>query len=229
MSVTIAESGKEPAAIEQRVEALLGQMTLAEKIGQMTQLDASSENPEDYLGERLRSGRLGSVLNLANADVTNELQRIAVEESRLGIPLLVGRDVIHGFATVMPLPLAQAASFNPEIARDGARIAALEAATAGINWAFAPMIDISRDPRWGRIAESFGEDPHLTSVMGVATVEGFQGGDLAASGTIAACAKHFAGYGASATTRQPTSPKTSYAMFIFSPSRQLWMPALRRL
>ena len=201
MSVTIAESGKEPAAIEQRVEALLGQMTLAEKIGQMTQLDASSENPEDYLGERLRSGRLGSVLNLANADVTNELQRIAVEESRLGIPLLVGRDVIHGFATVMPLPLAQAASFNPEIARDGARIAALEAATAGINWAFAPMIDISRDPRWGRIAESFGEDPHLTSVMGAATVEGFQGGDLAASGTIAACAKHFAGYGASEAGR----------------------------
>jgi beta-glucosidase len=201
MSTTIAASSRDPGDIEQRVETLLGQMTLAEKIGQMTQLDASSGDPADYLGERLRSGRLGSVLNLADADIANELQRISVEESRLGIPLLVGRDVIHGFATVMPLPLGQAASFNPDVARDGARIAALEAATAGINWTFAPMIDISRDPRWGRIAESFGEDPYLTGVMGAATVEGFQGDDLAAAGTIAACAKHFAGYGAAEAGR----------------------------
>jgi beta-glucosidase len=155
----------------------------------------------ENLGERLRSGRLGSILNLADVEVVNELQRIAVEESRLGIPLLVGRDVIHGFATVMPLPIGQAASFNPDIARDGARIAALEAASAGVNWTFAPMIDISRDPRWGRIAESYGEDPYLTSVMGAATIEGFQGDDLAAEGTIAACAKHFAGYGAAEAGR----------------------------
>jgi len=201
MSVTSAETGQFAGATEARVEALLGEMTLAEKIGQMTQLDASWGNPEEYLGDRLRAGQLGSVLNLADVDTANELQRIAVEESRLGIPLLVGRDVIHGFATVMPLPLGQAASFNPDIARDGARVAALEAATAGINWIFAPMIDISRDPRWGRIAESFGEDPFLTSVMGAATVEGFQGDDLAAAGTIAACAKHFAGYGASEAGR----------------------------
>jgi beta-glucosidase len=201
MTVTIAESRNEPDDIERRVAILLEQMTLAEKIGQMTQLDASSGDPADYLGERLRSDRLGSVLNLGDADIANELQRIAVEESRLGIPLLVGRDVIHGFATVMPLPIGQAASFNPEVARDGARIAALEAASAGVNWTFAPMIDISRDPRWGRIAEGYGEDPYLTSVMGAATIEGFQGDDLAAVGTIAACAKHFAGYGAAEAGR----------------------------
>ena len=149
MSVTTAGVLGQPDDVENCVASLLGQMTLAEKIGQMTQLDASSGDPVDYLGERLRSGRLGSVLNLADADTANELQRIAVEESRLGIPLLIGRDVIHGFATVMPLPIGQAASFNPEVAHDGARIAALEAARAGINWTFTPMIDVSRDPRWG--------------------------------------------------------------------------------
>jgi beta-glucosidase len=201
MSVTTAGVLGQPDDVENCVASLLGQMTLAEKIGQMTQLDASSGDPVDYLGERLRSGRLGSVLNLADADTANELQRIAVEESRLGIPLLIGRDVIHGFATVMPLPIGQAASFNPEVAHDGARIAALEAARAGINWTFTPMIDVSRDPRWGRIAESFGEDPYLTSAMGAATIEGLQGEDLAAVGTIAACAKHFAGYGAAEAGR----------------------------
>jgi beta-glucosidase len=201
MSVTTVDAQQPADDIDQRVAALLAQMTMAEKIGQMTQLDASHEEPASYLGERLRSGRLGSVLNLADVDVVNELQRIAVEESRLGIPLLVGRDVIHGFATIMPLPLGQAASFNPEIAREGARVAALEASRAGVNWTFAPMIDVSRDPRWGRIAESFGEDPYLTGVMGAATVEGFQGEDLADAGAIAACAKHFAGYGAAEAGR----------------------------
>jgi beta-glucosidase len=201
MSVTTVDAQQQMDDIDERVASLLAEMTVAEKIGQMTQLNAGDGDPADYLGDRLRSGRLGSVLNVANAEVANELQRIAAEESRLGIPLLVGRDVIHGFATVMPLPIGQAASFNPDIARDGARIAAMEAATAGINWTFAPMIDISRDPRWGRIAESYGEDPYLTSVMGAATVEGFQGDDLAAVGTIAACAKHFAGYGAAEAGR----------------------------
>ncbi len=201
MSVSSAGAQQQTADIDERVAALLAQMTLAEKIGQMTQRNASFGNPVDYLGDRLRSGRLGSILNLADADVVNELQRIAVEESRLGIPLLVGRDVIHGFGTIMPLPIGQAASFNPDVARDGARVAAREAASAGINWTFAPMIDISRDPRWGRIAESYGEDPYLTGVMGAATIEGFQGDDLATPGTIAACAKHFAGYGAAEAGR----------------------------
>jgi beta-glucosidase len=201
MGVTTVDAQRQVDDIDERVTSLLAQMTVAEKIGQMTQLNASGPDPVENLGERLRSGRLGSILNLADVEVVNELQRIAVEESRLGIPLLVGRDVIHGFATVMPLPIGQAASFNPDIARDGARIAALEAASAGVNWTFAPMIDISRDPRWGRIAESYGEDPYLTSVMGAATIEGFQGDDLAAEGTIAACAKHFAGYGAAEAGR----------------------------
>lgn len=190
-----------PERTEQRVSALLARMTLAEKIGQMRQVNASHGYAPDYLGEDLRAGRIGSVLNLVNVSVVNELQRIAVEESRLGIPLLVGRDVIHGFKTVMPIPLGQAATWNPDIVRDGARVAALEAAATGINWTFAPMIDISRDARWGRIAESLGEDPFLASELGVAMVNGFQGSDLTAVGSIAATAKHFAGYGAAESGR----------------------------
>ena len=195
-SVNTAGADQLAADIDERVNTLIGQMNVAEKIGQMTQRNAGYGDPTDYLGERLRNGQLGSILNLTDVDVVNELQRIAVKESRLGIPLLVGRDVIHGFATVMPIPLGQAASFNPDTVRNGARIAAREAASTGVNWTFAPMIDVSRDPRWGRIAESFGEDPFLNGVLGKAMVEGFQGDDLAAVGTIAACAKHFAGYGA---------------------------------
>ena len=171
-------------------------MTLAEKIGQMCQVDASHGYAPDYLAEGLRAGSIGSVINIVDVAAVNELQRIAVEESRLRIPLLVGRDVIHGFRTVFPIPLGQAASWNPSLVEEGARVAACEAARCGVNWTFAPMIDISRDARWGRIAESFGECVLLTSTMGTAMVRGFQGDDLADVGTIAACAKHFAGYGA---------------------------------
>lgn len=170
-------------------------MTRAEKVGQLVQLDASHGYPPDYLGERLRAGGVGSVLNNANPDIVNELQRIAVEESRLGIPLLVGRDVIHGFRHVLPIPLGQAASWNPDLVLAGARIAAEEAARAGINWTFAPMMDITRDPRWGRVAECLGEDPHLASVLAAAMVRGFQTDDPSAPTAVAACAKHFAGYG----------------------------------
>lgn len=190
------------ADTDERVAELLGKMTLTEKVGQMTQLNASDAgDPVNHLGDRIRSGELGSILNNVDVDVINELQRIAVEESRLGIPLLVGRDVIHGFHTVMPIPLGQAATWNPDVVRNGARVAAREAATTGVNWTFAPMIDISRDARWGRIAESFGEDPYLTSVLAVAMVEGFEGEDLSSPGSIAACAKHFAGYGAAESGR----------------------------
>lgn len=175
-------------------------MTLDEKIGQMIQTNATEGIPED-LHQEIAAGRIGSMLNVVDVDVANEIQRIATEESRLGVPLLLGRDVIHGFKTIFPLPLGQAATWNPELVRDGARVAALEAAAKGVNWTFAPMIDISRDPRWGRIAESFGEDPYLTSVLGVAMVEGFQGDRLSDAGSIAACAKHFAGYGASESGR----------------------------
>ncbi len=179
-----------------RARALLEEMTLAEKIGQMSQVEATHGYAPDYLGERLRAGQVGSIINNVDVEIVNEAQRIAVEESRLGIPLLVGRDVIHGFKTIMPIPLGLAATWNPDLVREGARVAALEASRCGVNWTFAPMIDIARDPRWGRIAESFGECVLLTSALGAAMVEGFQGDDLGEPGSIAACAKHFAGYGA---------------------------------
>lgn len=176
---------------EHRIAELLSRMTLEEKIGQLSQLNADAGD----LRERIRSGNVGSILNEVDVDTVNELQRIAVKESRIGIPLLVGRDVIHGFRTILPIPIGQASSWNPALIRDGARVAAVEAAAHGVNWTFAPMIDITRDPRWGRIAESLGEDPVLCSALGVAMVQGFQGDSLADSGSIAACAKHFVGYG----------------------------------
>jgi beta-glucosidase len=191
----------EPLAVEERVAALLGRMTLAEKIGQMNQVNVDDGRMPGLLEQEVRDGRIGAVINLVDPARTEALQRVAVEQSRLRIPLLVGRDVIHGFRTVMPIPLGQAATWNPGLVQAGARVAALEAAAAGVNWTFAPMIDISRDPRWGRIAESLGEDPYLASRLGVAMVQGFQGDDLAAPGSIAACAKHFAGYGASESGR----------------------------
>ena len=201
MNETIADPPGDKAVIEERIEALLGEMTLAEKIGQMSQVNVGDSYVHEYLADAIRAGQVGSVLNSVDVDIVNELQRIAVEESRLGIPLLVGRDVIHGFKTVMPIPLGQAATWNPDVVREGARVAALEAAKSGVNWTFAPMIDISRDARWGRIAESLGEDPYLASALGVAMVQGYQGEDLSSPGTIAACAKHFAGYGAAESGR----------------------------
>lgn len=179
---------------EKRIEALLEKMTLEEKIGQMNQLHCENF---PYLKTETRKGRVGSVMSITDPNIFNEVQRIAVEDSRLGIPLINARDVIHGFKTIFPIPLGQAASFNPEIAETGARIAATEASAAGIRWTFAPMIDITHDPRWGRIAEGFGEDPLLVSQMGVAAIKGFQGSSLNHPTSIAACAKHFAGYGAS--------------------------------
>ncbi|MEJ2523309.1 MAG: glycoside hydrolase family 3 N-terminal domain-containing protein [Gammaproteobacteria bacterium] len=191
---TTSPSGGAP--IEDRVGRLLSRMTLEEKVGQMSQVNAGESYIHPELAAALRDGLVGSVLNEVNPEIVNELQRIAVEESRLGIPLLVGRDVIHGFRTVMPIPLGQAATWNPGLVAEAARIAAAEAAAAGVNWTFAPMIDVCRDPRWGRIAESLGEDPCLAGVLGAAMVRGFQGEDLSRAGTVAACAKHFAGYGA---------------------------------
>ncbi|MCR9290085.1 MAG: beta-glucosidase BglX [Bacteroidetes bacterium] len=186
--------------VENRIEDLIQQMTLTEKIGQMSQFSGRNGIPHD-LRESIQQGKVGSILNEVNTDVLNEIQRIAVEESRLGIPLIVGRDVIHGFQTMFPIPLGQAASWNPEIIEEGARISATEAASVGINWTFAPMVDISRDPRWGRIAECLGEDPYLASILGSAMVKGFQGDDLSHPNSIAACAKHFAGYGYSEAGR----------------------------
>jgi beta-glucosidase len=209
MSASMQPASEKQESVERRVSALLAEMTLAEKVGQMSQRNGSDGYAPDDLGDALRAGGIGSVINVVDVDVVNELQRIAVEESRLGIPLMVGRDVIHGFKTVMPIPLGQAATWNPAIVADGARVAAAEAATAGINWTFAPMIDISRDPRWGRIAESLGEDPYLASELAAAMVRGFQGDDLAATGAIAATAKHFAGYGASESGRDYATTNVS--------------------
>lgn len=189
-------SGTKPAdkALEAKVEQLLARMTLEEKIGQMNQI-SSFGNIEDMSGI-IKKGEVGSILNETDPQRIRALQQAAVEESRLGIPLLMGRDVIHGFRTIFPIPLGQAASFNPGLAEEAARIAAVEASSTGIRWTFAPMIDIARDPRWGRIAEGCGEDTYLTAVMGAAMVKGFQGSDLSDPASIAACPKHFAGYGA---------------------------------
>jgi len=189
------------ADISKKAKQLLSKMTLDEKLGQLSQVCSPGAHIPDYLAESIRQGRISSVINEVDLNVNNELQRIAVEESRLGIPLLIGRDVIHGFKTIFPIPLGQAATWSPEIVKKGARIAAEESSKAGVNWTFAPMIDIARDPRWGRIAESLGEDPHLCSILGAAMVKGFQTDDLSSIGSIAACAKHFAGYGASESGR----------------------------
>ena len=179
--------------IENKVETLLHKMTLEEKLGQMNQL-----SPWDFedLAKRVRKGEVGSILNVVNPEEVNKIQKIAVEESRLGIPLIVSRDVIHGYKTIFPIPLGQAATFNPEVVKEGARVAAIEASADGIRWTFAPMIDVARDPRWGRIAESCGEDPYLNAVMGTAMIKGYQGDSLNDPTAIAACAKHFVAYGA---------------------------------
>lgn len=145
----------------------------------------------------IKEGKIGSLLNISDPEMVNKMQKAALENSRLGIPLIIGRDVIHGFKTIFPIPLGQAASFSPQLVEDGARIAAVEARSTGITWTFAPMLDISRDARWGRIAESLGEDSYLGGQLGAAMVRGFQGnGNLADPGSIAACVKHFIGYGA---------------------------------
>ena len=180
-------------AVEQRVERILSQMTLAEKIGQMNQVSAGSD-PEQY-AEALRVGQIGSILNEVDPARINEFQRIAVEESRLGIPLLVGRDVIHGFHTVFPIPVGLAATFDPALVEEGARVAALEATAQGVRWTFSPMLDIARDPRWGRMAEGSGEDTWLDARMGEAMVRGYQGEPWDTT-AMAACIKHFVGYGA---------------------------------
>lgn len=179
--------------IEERVDSLLSLMTLDEKLGQMNQV-----SPGDFeaLAAQVRQGEVGSILNYVDADLVNKVQKVAVEESRLGIPLLVARDVIHGYKTIFPIPLGQAATFNPELVEEGARVAAVEASSDGIRWTFSPMVDVSRDPRWGRIAESCGEDPYLNAVMGAAMIKGYQGDSLSDPTAMAACAKHFVAYGA---------------------------------
>ncbi|MDP4239064.1 MAG: beta-glucosidase BglX [Bacteroidota bacterium] len=175
------------------IKNLLSRMTLDEKLGQMNQTHFNTT--VDSMCMKVRKGQIGSLLNIDPKQI-NRIQRAAVKESRLGIPLIIGRDVIHGYKTIFPIPLGQAASFNPRVPENGARVAATESREQGIVWTFAPMLDISRDARWGRIAESLGEDPYLASIMGAAMVRGFQGNKLSDNNSMAACLKHFVGYGA---------------------------------
>ncbi|HEY6729190.1 MAG TPA: glycoside hydrolase family 3 N-terminal domain-containing protein [Polyangiaceae bacterium] len=190
---SITRLGPEPIAL---VEELLPRMTLREKLGQMTQ-HAYGVGDLEQAHRSVEQGDVGSFLNAGTLEIRNQLQRLAVEHTRLGIPLIFGRDVVHGFKTVFPIPLGQAASFDPALVERAAAAAAHEAAEAGVDWTFAPMVDVTRDPRWGRVAETCGEDPVLTAALGAAMVRGFQGQHLADGKHVAACAKHFAGYGAS--------------------------------
>ena len=194
LSAAVCLSGAASPEIEKKIDALIARMTLEEKLGQMSQ--ATFDPLNDQKKEEIRKGRWGSLFGVTNPAVRAEAQRIAVKESRLGIPLIFGEDVIHGKRTITPIPLGQAATWNPELVRQGARIAAREAAEEGTHWTFSPMVDIARDPRWGRIAEGYGEDPYLASAMSAATVRGYQGESLSDRNSIAACAKHFVGYGA---------------------------------
>lgn len=171
------------------------EMTKSEKIALIKQ--AAAKMLDDNITQPIKKGQIGSLLNIVDPVMVNKLQEAAMKESRLGIPMIIGRDVIHGFKTIFPIPLGQAASFNPQLVEDGARVAAIEVRSTGVNWTFAPMLDISRDARWGRIAESLGEDPYLGAQLGAAMVKGFQGnGNLKDPNAIAACVKHFIGYGA---------------------------------
>src|SRR3989449_5339213 len=182
------------SAAEQRIDSLLARMTLEEKLGQLNQLSVDQQPTPEQLA-LVRKGLVGSFLNLTGAAVTRDAQHIAVTESRLHIPLIFGQDVIHGYRTIFPIPLGEAASWDPEAVQAAARVAAREAAAAGVNWTFAPMVDIARDARWGRIAEGAGEDPYLGSAIAAARVRGFQGRDLRASDAVMATVKHFAAYG----------------------------------
>src|SRR5213592_535286 len=187
-------------ASAQNLDSLLARMTLEEKLGQLNLLSAGGRASPEQM-QLVRAGKLGGLFNVMGAENTTPVQRIAVTESRLKIPLLFGLDVIHGYRAIFPIPLAEAGSFDPEAAEATARAAGQEAAAFGINWTYAPMIDIARDPRWGRIAEGGGEDPFLGYQIAKAMVKGYQGSDLTKNNTIMACVKNYALYGAAEAGR----------------------------
>ncbi len=214
LSVLFPVYGWSQQIAEQKIETVLSKMTIRERIGQLNQLDGRGiHGTVEQLKELVRKGEVGSLMNITDPKVINQLQEAACKESRTKVPLIFTRDVVHGFKTMLPIPLGQAATFNPDLIKEGARIAAIEATEHGIRWSFAPMIDISRDARWGRIAESFGEDSYLTGKMAVAVVKGFQGEDLSHPQSMAACLKHFIGYGAAEGGRDYNST--------YIPERQL--------
>jgi beta-glucosidase len=190
------------AEIERKIDALLARMTLEEKLGQLQQLDGHADGnfrPEHL--DLVRKGQLGSFLNVRGVKNTNTVQRVAVEESRLKIPALFGFDVIHGYRTIFPIPLGESSSWDRQAVERAASIAAKESRAAGVHWTFAPMVDIARDPRWGRIAEGAGEDPFLGAALARARVRGFQGADYSALDRVVACAKHWVAYGAAEAGR----------------------------
>ncbi|NLI88762.1 MAG: beta-glucosidase BglX [Bacteroidales bacterium] len=209
--------------VEAKVDSLLSLMTLEEKIGQLNQLSGNGEVtgpisfPAEYM-EALRKGLVGSMLNINGAAYTYKVQKVAVEESRLHIPLIFGYDVIHGYKTIFPIPLGEAASWDMEAIEKSARVAAIEASAAGQHWTFAPMVDIARDPRWGRVMEGAGEDPFFGSAVARARVKGFQGSKLSDTSSIAACAKHFVAYGAAQAGRDyntvDISERTLYEVYL---------------
>jgi beta-glucosidase len=201
--------------IEQRVNALLQKMTLEEKAGQITQIAGMNS----HTAEMIKQGRVGSILGVLGAENVNVAQRAAIENSRLKIPLIIGYDVIHGYRTVFPVPLASAGSFDPQLIEQSERVAAKEATASGVKWTFAPMVDIARDPRWGRIVEGAGEDPYLGAVVAAARVRGFQGNNIADPQSVVACAKHFVAYGAVEGGRDYNTVDISEALL-----REVYLP-----
>ena len=203
-----------PSTPSPRIEALLQKMTLEEKIGQLVQRaggrsKALNSRLDAAELDRVRAGQVGSYLHVAGAEPLAKLQKVALEESRLGIPLLFAMDVVHGYRTIFPVPIAMASSWKPESLELASRIAGIEATSAGLHWTFAPMVDIARDPRWGRIVEGAGEDSYFGSVMAVAQVRGYQGNDLSKPDTLMATAKHFGAYGAAIGGRDYNSADVS--------------------
>ncbi|HKK11359.1 MAG TPA: glycoside hydrolase family 3 N-terminal domain-containing protein, partial [Flavobacteriaceae bacterium] len=190
---------------EDQVDSILNLMTLDEKLGQLNLPSAgqftTGQATNSDIGGKIEKGLVGGLFNIKSVANVKEVQEIAMEKSRLKIPLIFGMDVIHGYETTFPIPLGLSCSWDMDLIKQTARIAAIEASADGINWVFSPMVDISRDPRWGRIAEGAGEDPFLGSLVAKAMVEGYQGDDLTKNNTVMACVKHFALYGASEAGR----------------------------
>jgi len=218
-----SETGIADPKLDGRIESLLQGMTLEEKIGQLVQYSAGQATGPgtgrtDYK-DMIARGQIGSLLNVVDTPLLNEYQHIAVEKSRLHIPLLFGLDVIHGFRTEFPIPLGMASTWDPALVEKASRVAALEASAIGIRWTFSPMVDIARDARWGRIAEGAGEDPYLGSAMAAAYVRGYQGSRLDAPDSMAACVKHYVGYGAAEAGRDYNTTEISEHTL-----RQVYLP-----
>lgn len=225
-SAAIPANDAEKARMDAFITELMGKMTLDEKLGQLNLPPSddivTGQAIDSNIGAAVAAGKVGGTFNIKGAAKIRELQRIAVEESRLGIPLLLGMDVIHGYETVFPIPLALSCSWDMDAIERSARVAAVEASAAGVNWTFSPMVDISRDPRWGRMAEGAGEDPYLGSQIARAMVRGYQGDNLRNNDEIMACVKHFALYGASEAGRDyNTVDMSRYRMYneYFEPYR----------